>query len=165
MKEHEYVGFAIRRPEEEGAIVYVFNTLDEGVKMYGGYRMLGETEKHTKFDDASILILSFCDGTTPIPIDEFDARVKNGETSNDKEYNIFIVADMIGKVEFKKQEIRDGLDTGDPYSSRVMLYQCAACLQGLEEEEALAPKQKTAKKKPKKKADTKQKTLKHKRGL
>lgn len=69
MKEHEYVGFAIRRPEEEGAIVYVFNTLDEGVKMYGGDRMVGGTEKHTKVVDASILILVFWDGTTPIPID------------------------------------------------------------------------------------------------
>lgn len=152
MNNNEYIGFAIRRPNEEGAIVYVFDVLDEGVKIYGGYRMLGETEKHTHFDDASILSITLADGTLPITIDEFNERVRDGQTMDSGDCTVFIQASMLGRVEFTDKSIRKGLDDGDSTSFRTMFYQCMRCLQKLEAEEQKVkkPKKKAVKKKVKK---------------
>ena len=157
MNENEYVGFAIRRPNEEGAIVYVFDILDEGVKMYGGYRMLGETEKHTNFDDASILSLTLTDGTLPITVEDFDDRVQNGETNDASNCTIFIKASILGRVEFKDKKAREGIDTGDSSAFRAMFYQCMKCLEKVEEEEKAERLKKSAKKKGRKAATKKQK--------
>lgn len=149
---NEYVGFAIRRPNEDGAIVYVFDVFSDGVKLYGGYRMLGETEKHTNLDDASILYVSFCDGTMPITVDDFNDRVKSGETSNEFDCNVFIRAEMIGKVEFSDNSVRKGLEDGDDSAFQTMFYQCMNCLQVVEDGASKPVAEKKTKAKQKKKS-------------
>lgn len=127
----EYIGFAIRRPDEDGAIVFVFDVVSDVLVVHGGYKMLGETEKQTNLDDASILIVSLRDGTMPITIDDFSERVRNGDTT-EQNINIFIRAEMIGKVEFNDPSVREALDAGDNAAFRMMFYQCADCLQAVD---------------------------------
>ncbi len=156
----EYLGFAIRRPEQDGAIVYVFEILEEGVKQYGGYKMMGETERHTNLTDAAIISMSFMDGTMPISVAEFDERVKNGETSESNEFNMFIRINLLDKAVFSdgKTELYKIMDEDPNGFLTTMFYKCVEAVERLDaqndaEIEALKPKPKRTRKKVNKSKD------------
>lgn len=99
LKDLEYLGFAMHSPGD-GVVIYVFDVVDDGIQSYGPYQWSERDPKDAPLDLADVIIVTFEDGTMPVPVGEFDDKARAGEAWG----NIFTRIKPIGAAFFFDQE-------------------------------------------------------------
>lgn len=137
LKELEYLGFAMKTPED-GMVINVFDVVDDGIKRYGPYKWHEKSESKVSLDTAEVITIAFEDGTMPISIEEFDERVHAGETWINQQYNIFTRLKTIGSAFLmsrklgKKVDLYRVLEEEEQAFYLTMFDQCMDCFMNVD---------------------------------
>lgn len=127
---------------EDGSVAsHLFDLSSGELKHFGPYDIEGGVNDYVTYTEVAVIIADFKDGTLPIPIEEFDVRIRAGEAWEHHEFNIFPRMQVIGLISIYNMDMQRNeelfrvfdRDKNDFYLT--MYEKCIECLKQLDEEQ------------------------------